>query len=125
MNLNQVTLPTANIVEAVAFYKAMGFQQIVAANHYARFVCPEGESTFSLHRYDKLLTKHNVVVYFECKDLERQVALLKNRGIEMQQEPKDEAWLWREARLLDPDGNELCLYEAGKNRLNPPWRIND
>ena len=37
--------------------------------------------------------------------------------------PADERWLWREARLLDPSGNVICLYRAGDNRKNPPWRI--
>ncbi|MEM7380928.1 MAG: VOC family protein, partial [Bacteroidota bacterium] len=38
--------------------------------------------------------------------------------------PRDQSWLWREARLKDPDGNTLILYHAGENRKNPPWRIN-
>jgi hypothetical protein len=33
--------------------------------------------------------------------------------------------LWREAHLRDPDGNMLCLFYAGKNRLDPPWRLKD
>jgi len=37
--------------------------------------------------------------------------------------PTDQRWLWREARLGDPDGNRLCLYWAGKNRVDPPWRV--
>jgi hypothetical protein len=32
-------------------------------------------------------------------------------------------YLWREARLADPDGHELRLYRAGPNRLNPPWKL--
>jgi catechol 2,3-dioxygenase-like lactoylglutathione lyase family enzyme len=32
-------------------------------------------------------------------------------------------WLWREARLVDPSGNVICLYHAGANRLDPPWRV--
>jgi hypothetical protein len=35
----------------------------------------------------------------------------------------DQTWLWREARLKDPDGNQLILYSAGKNRKDPPWKI--
>ena len=27
------------------------------------------------------------------------------------------------AYLRDPDGNRLCLYFAGENRVNPPWRV--
>ena len=30
-----------------------------------------------------------------------------------------------EVRLKDPVNNQLILYFAGENRLNPPWRIND
>jgi hypothetical protein len=62
-------------------------------------------------------------VYFECKNLNEQVEKLKSIGIEFDQEPTDQSWLWREARLKDIDGNQLVLFYAGKNRLNPPWRI--
>ena len=30
---------------------------------------------------------------------------------------------FNEARLKDLDNNQLIIYHAGKNRLNPPWRI--
>ncbi len=55
--------------------------------------------------------------------LDQQVEELRAKGFQFQQEPKDERWLWREARLLDPSGNVICLYKAGANRLNPPWRV--
>ena len=48
MNLNQVTLPVIDMLEASAFYRKMGFLQIVDTPHYARFESQEGESTFSL-----------------------------------------------------------------------------
>ena len=34
--------------EAAAFYRLMGFLQIVDTPHYARFECTQGLSTFSL-----------------------------------------------------------------------------
>jgi len=37
--------------------------------------------------------------------------------------PTDKGWLWREARLKDPDNNQLILFYAGDNRKNPPWKI--
>ena len=37
--------------------------------------------------------------------------------------PMDMSWLWREARLADPDGHRLCLFHAGENRKHPPWRL--
>jgi hypothetical protein len=31
---------------------------------------------------------------------------------------------WREARLRDPDGHDVRLYEDPKGyRLDPPWKI--
>jgi len=64
-----------------------------------------------------------VVVYFECSDLDQQVQRLLAAGFEFTQLPKDERWLWREARLTDPSGNVLCLFWGGSNRKSPPWRV--
>ena len=44
-------------------------------------------------------------------------------GIAFDSPPTDQPWLWREARLRDPDGNCLCLFAAGENRRHPPWRL--
>ena len=63
------------------------------------------------------------VVYFETSDLDNVVANLIKQGFNFTQMPTDETWLWREARLNDPDGNVICLYHAGDNRKNPPWRV--
>lgn len=123
MNLNQVTLPALSIAESTAFYKKMGFIQIVEAEHYARFECGMGDSTFSIHKVDSVPADTGVVVYFEVEALDDQVAELKQRGFVFWQDPKDEPWLWREARLNDPSGNMICLYDAGINRKNPPWRV--
>lgn len=124
MNLNQVTLPVAGFDEAVAFYRTMGFELIVhSPPRYARFGCPEGDSTFSLHIAERASTGSGVVIYFECADLDARVERLRATGVEFTQLPTDQSWGWREARLLDPSGNELCLFSGGKFRKNPPWRV--
>jgi len=123
MNLNQVTLPALDVAASVAFYCRLGFQQIVDAPHYARFKCPEGNASFSVHLASAPLPPSTVVVYFETRDLDERVKALQERGFTFSQAPRDEPWLWREARLLDPSGNVLCLYWAGANRLDPPWRV--
>ena len=124
VNLNQITLPVTDFDRTVAFYQAMGFTLIVhSPPRYARFECPEGESTFSLHSVDTPCPSTGVVVYFECSDLDARVDYLLAAGIEFTQLPTDERWLWREARLADPSGNVICLYWAGDNRKNPPWRV--
>lgn len=124
MNLNQITLPTTDLERSVAFYVEMGFVQIVhSPPRYARFESIEGEATFSIHLVEELANENGVVVYFECANLDARVAELQTKGFIFTKLPTDERWLWREARLLDPAGNVLCLYWAGVNRKNPPWRV--
>lgn len=123
MNLNQVTLPVSDLAASVAFYRGLGLVLIVDSPHYARFECPDGQATFSLHVSEQAIQANASVIYFECDDLDARVAALANKGYAFTQQPKDESWLWREARLLDPDGHQLCLYWAGEHRKNPPWRV--
>ena len=123
MNLNQVTIPAVDIAASSTFFRKMGFTQIVATPDYGRFECPQGETTFSIHQASPAPTGSGAVIYFEIEDLDNKVGQLKELGFSFLQEPKDEPWLWREARLNDPSGNIICLYWAGENRRNPPWRI--
>ncbi|MDX1341725.1 MAG: VOC family protein [Reinekea sp.] len=122
MNMNQVTLPVRDMPAATQFYLTLGFTQIVDTPHYARFACPEGDSTFSL-MLDETSFRNGATLYFEHEALEDWVAQLQDRGIVFEQEPRDEPYLWREAVLRDPSGNKIILYWAGENRLNPPWRV--
>ncbi|WP_298768730.1 VOC family protein [uncultured Shewanella sp.] len=122
MNLNQVTLPVTNMLDATEFYLTLGFTQIVDTPHYARFECPDGQSSFSLSLEEKT-SHHGAVIYFEHEDLDNWVLELKRKGIVFIQDPQDETYLWREAVLKDPSGNKIKLYWAGENRLNPPWRV--
>ncbi|MCX6621164.1 MAG: VOC family protein, partial [Acidobacteria bacterium] len=89
---------------------------------YARFECPDGDATFSVEKKTNC-ADGGIVVYFECDDLEATITALKTSGLEIDSEPNDQPWLWREAYLTDPDGNKLCLFCAGTNRKNPPWRL--
>jgi len=123
MRLNQVTVPCTNVTASVEFYTKLGLVQIVASDHYARFVCPDGDTTLSVHVVDEVAEDAAPVVYFECDDLDLTVRKLESAGIVFDSQPEDQRWLWREARLRDPAGNKVCLYHAGENRLNPPWRM--
>ena len=123
MDLNQVTLPALDVTASIAFYRKLGFELIVEASHYARFKATTGDSSFSVHAVESMVEPSQTVVYFECADVDAQVEALRARGVCFTQEPRDEPWLWREARLVDPAGNVICLYRAGSNRLDPPWRV--
>ena len=124
MDLNQVTVPCVDYDESVRFYRQLGLKQIVDnPPRYARFETGPG-ATFSLHESDPP-SGGDVVVYFEVDDVDRTVSTLEQAGIEFDQQPQDQSWLWREAYLTDPAGNRLCIYHAGENRRFPPWRIAD
>ncbi|MEQ5807726.1 VOC family protein [Alteromonas sp. NFXS44] len=119
MELNQITLPVKDMDAAVNFYLKLGFTQIVDTPHYARFSCPEGNSTFSLSLETEEFENRSVI-YFEHEEL---CADLSRRGIQFEQLPTEQRYLWKEAILKDPSGNKIKLYRAGENRLNPPWKV--
>ncbi len=124
MNLNQITIPSINIERSISFYKKLGLHLIVEAlPNYARFECAEGDATFSIHKVEKLPQGDGIYVYFETSKLDEEVQRLLKENVLFDQMPMDQSWLWREARLKDPDGNQIILYFAGDNRKNPPWRI--
>ncbi|CAN5154663.1 hypothetical protein BH10PSE1_BH10PSE1_02550 [soil metagenome] len=126
MNLNQVTVEVTDIPRSRAFYERLGLTLIVSSDHYARFVCPAPQentaATFSIHVAD-VVRPNGTGIYFESADLDERVASLKAAGFVFDNGPADQTWLWREAWLSDPDGNRLCLYLAGPNRIDPPWKV--
>lgn len=124
MNLNQVTVSVADVEESIVFYEKLGLRLIVKAlPHYARFECNQGDSTFSLHQVNKPAEASGTWIYFEVRELDNFVNELMEKGIVFEELPNDKSWLWREAKLKDPDNNLLILYFAGDNRKNPPWKI--
>lgn len=121
-SFNQVTVGARNYVASIDFYRKLGLQQIVDSpdNGYARFEAANG-ATFSIHASDQ--PANETVVYFESARLDAWVSTLRAQGLKFDQLPRDEEWLWREARLRDPHGNIVCLYHSSDNRRYPPWRI--
>jgi len=118
MKLNQVTVGATDYEASLAFYKQLGLTPIVLSPpRYARFETPAGE-TFSIEKVEEV--RSSTIVYFEVEDVDAFVAGL---DLPLSEAPADRPWLWREARLLDPCGNEICIYQAGENRRFPPWRI--
>lgn len=123
MRLNQVTLPARDVAASLEFYVALGFVLIVdSAPRYVRLAAPQGDATLSLHAADAAPVDWPAI-YLECDALDETVARLRARGVVIDEGPIDQSWLWREAWLRDPHGNRLCLYFAGVNRLDPPWRV--
>ena len=72
MNLNQITLAVKDISAATEFYLKMCFIKIVDSPHYTRFMCPNGDSSFSL-AYDEEEFKNGSTIYFEHEELDELV----------------------------------------------------
>ena len=127
MRLNHISLPCADVARSLAFYEGLGLMPIVfdrlsdGTLRYVRLILPEGEGTFSLEQGQA--TGLGIVVYFECDDLDSKVAALLRAGMVIAAGPEMKPWLWREATMLDPDGHRLCLFQAGRYRRDPPWRL--
>ncbi len=123
--LNQVTVTGTDYERSVEFYKKLGLKQIVDnPPDYARFETAGG-ATFSVQidPDEKILA--TTAVYFECDDLDERVEQLARAGIPFEHGPRNQPWMWREARLRDPDGNIIFFYKAGESRRFPPWRLVD
>ncbi|MEQ1725768.1 MAG: bifunctional hydroxymethylpyrimidine kinase/phosphomethylpyrimidine kinase [Sphingopyxis sp.] len=120
-SLNQITVGASDYAASIAFYVTLGLTQIVdsPSNGYARFEAANGV-TLSIHAGAASAT---TTVYLEHRGLDAWVAQLQSAGLAFEQLPTDRKHGWREARLLDPAGNAICLYHAGENRRFPPWRV--
>jgi catechol 2,3-dioxygenase-like lactoylglutathione lyase family enzyme len=125
IKLNHVTLICTDFEKSLEFSKLLGFDLIVLSEpKYARFICPGSEETLSIEFTGETVEAPRAELFFECETIDETVVELEEKGFTFDQQPTDMSYLWREARLLDPDGHNIRLYKAGKNRLDPPWRIN-
>jgi hydroxymethylpyrimidine/phosphomethylpyrimidine kinase len=121
--LNQVTVTGTNYERSVEFYTRLGLRQIVGNSpDYARFEAAGGV-TFSVQIDPDETIVATTAVYLECDDLDERVEQLARSGIAFEHGPRNQPWMWREARLRDPDGNIIFLYKAGESRRFPPWRL--
>jgi hydroxymethylpyrimidine/phosphomethylpyrimidine kinase len=122
--LNQVTLTVTDYAKSVHFYALLGLKQIVDSpeNQYARFETAGG-ATLSIQADPEVKVLATTAVYLECDDLDAQVDRLARAGVPFEHAPRNQPWMWREARLRDPSGNIIFLYKAGEARRFPPWRV--
>jgi hydroxymethylpyrimidine/phosphomethylpyrimidine kinase len=122
--LNQVTVTGTDYRKSVEFYRALGLRQIVDSpeNGYARFETAGG-ATLSVQIDPEETISPTTAVYLECDDLDDRVEQLARSGLAFEHGPRNQPWMWREARLRDPAGNIIFLYKAGEARRFPPWRV--
>ena len=122
--LNQVTVTGTNYERSVDFYRRIGLRQIVDSpdTGYARFETAGGVTlSVQIDPEEKIIA--TTAIYLECDDLDERVEQLARSGIVFEHGPRNQPWMWREARLRDPDGNIIFFYKAGEHRRFPPWRM--
>jgi catechol 2,3-dioxygenase-like lactoylglutathione lyase family enzyme len=124
MRLAHITLPVSSIPRSKAFYVRMGFRLIVSAEHYCRFQVGDTATTLSIHAHEGAIpTAGEVGIVFESMAaMDSFLEAISAQGI-VADAPVEQSWLWREARVRDPDGHVILLMHAGENHLNPPWRV--
>jgi len=123
--LNQVTVTGTNYDKSVDFYTRLGLKQIVANRpDYARFETVGGV-TLSVQIDPEETISATTAIYLEIDDLDSRVEHMARSGLLFEHGPRNQPWMWREARLRDPDGNIVFLSKAGEARRFPPWRIGD
>ena len=125
LRLNQVTVTGTNYERSVDFYTRLGLKQIVDnPPDYARFETSGGVTlSVQIDPEEKIIA--TTAIYLECDDLDSRVEQLARSGLPFEHGPRNQPWMWREARLRDPDGNIIFLYKAGEARRFPPWRMPD
>ena len=122
--LNQVTVTGTSYERSVDFYRRLGLRQIVDSpdTGYARFETAGGVTlSVQIDPDEKIIA--TTAIYLECDDLDERVEKLARSGIAFEHGPRNQPWMWREARLRDPDGNIIFFYHAGEHRRFPPWRM--
>ena len=106
-------------------------KEFVNADEIARGLSPFKPESVSfqagrimLERINQLINERKMARSVKnFKESDRIRDLLIEKGIVFEELPDDKPWLWREARLKDPDNNQLIIYFAGKKRTDPPWKI--
>lgn len=127
MRFSHVTLMVSEVPRSRAFYLQLGFELIVDTAHYCRFLptIGDGDGTVSIEQHHGPIASGAQLglEFSSAVDLDAYVATLRARGIDIAEAPIDRPWLWRDARVFDPDRHEWMLFFAGPNKLHPPWRV--
>lgn len=119
LTFNHAMIYTADVSRSLAFYESLGFQTLeVQLPYYAR-LATGGGSTIALHGVEpgKTAAADGIRLYFETPQLGALCQKLVQSGVEFTKPPEKQPWGWTHAYLNDPDGHEVSLYWAGKQRL--------
>jgi lactoylglutathione lyase len=99
---------TNDLERAVAFYtERLGF---VEQYRFEEFVVLDlGEFSLGLSEVSDVSPAGRAALWLYTDDVDAEVEALREAGVEVAREPKDQEWGERMASVLDPDGNEIFI----------------
>ncbi len=120
MKLRHIELHTTKLEEAVRFYQLLGLKEV--ANQRPNHVLLGGDGkdggTLSLLRFAVApQIAGGPLIYFECKNVDVAHRRATEAGLDFAFAPVSKPSGRREAGLLDPDGQLVCIYHYETSEL--------
>lgn len=114
--VNTIIVPVKDLDRSIAFYKnALHLEQGFTDQSMAFFSAgaSEHKTTILLHVIDDPEpVEKGMVIEFLVKDVSSAVSSLRNRKIEIVQDPIERPWGVKEAVIADPDGYRIWIVET-------------
>jgi predicted enzyme related to lactoylglutathione lyase len=113
MKLRHIELHSTKLEDAARFYQALGFTEVLNERPYHVMLAADGEDggTLSLLRF--AVAPHlagGPLIYFECENVDETYRRASDAGLTFAFAPISKPSGRREAGLLDPDGQLICVY---------------
>jgi catechol 2,3-dioxygenase-like lactoylglutathione lyase family enzyme len=114
MKLRHIELHTTRMTEASEFYQLLGLRVVDKSSVSVDLAC-DGDDGGSV-RLLRFAVPPNVVggpiVHFECVDVDETYQRLSEAGVDFAFSPITKAGGRREAGVVDPDGQLICLFQV-------------
>ncbi|MFD1413634.1 VOC family protein [Oceanobacillus jeddahense] len=114
--LNTIVVPVKDLDRSTAFYKnVLHIEQGFTDKSMAFFSVgtPEHKITILLHIIDEPEpVEKGIVIEFLVDNVISAVSSLRNRNVEIVQDPTDRPWGVKETVIADPDGYKIWIVET-------------
>lgn len=115
--INPIILFVKNFNECLSFYRdVLGLRLVGSPSENSNFATFDvGGTDFSIHGGYKGKGNGPIQIHFITDDISSEVKRMKNLGTRFAEEIKEFPWGGLEATFVDPDGNEIDLYQPKKH----------